>query len=58
VQEYVSENVYRQLAMLRWSVARVELALEDANVDLDSLNGVEVQDSHLKQRAKDFGLQD
>jgi DNA-binding Lrp family transcriptional regulator len=52
VQEYVSENVYRHLAMMRWSLARVELALEDASVDLDSLNGVDAREEELKQRAK------
>jgi hypothetical protein len=52
VQEYVSENVYRHLAMMRWSLARVELALEDASVDLDSLSGVDAKDAELKQRAK------
>jgi hypothetical protein len=53
VQEYVSENVYRQLAMMRRSLARVELALEDANVDLDSLEGVDAKDAELKQRTRE-----
>jgi hypothetical protein len=56
VQEYVSNTVYRQLAMTRWSLSRVEVALEEANVDLDSLNGVEAKESELKQRAKEFGV--
>ena len=53
VQEYVSENVYRQLAMMRRSLARVELALEDANVDLDFLEGVDAKDAELKQRTRE-----
>lgn len=53
VQEYVSENVYRQLVMMRWSLARVELALENASVELGSLDGVDAKDSELKQRAKE-----
>jgi len=56
VQEYVSNTVYRQLAMTRWSLSRVEVALEEANVDFDSLNGVEAKESELKQRAKEFGV--
>jgi DNA-binding Lrp family transcriptional regulator len=56
VQEYVSENVYRQLAMMRWSLARVELALEDTSVGIDSLNGVDAKESELKQRAKEFSV--
>lgn len=57
VQEYVSENVYRQLAIMRWSLARVELAMEDASVDLDSLDGVDAKESELKQRAKNHSTQ-
>jgi DNA-binding MarR family transcriptional regulator len=58
VQEYVSENVYRQLTMMRRSLARVELALEDASVDLGSLDGNGAKESELKQRARDFGVQE
>lgn len=58
VQEYVSETVYRQLVMMRWSLARVELALEEANVDLDSLEGVDAKDLELKQRATGVGVLD
>jgi hypothetical protein len=56
VQEYVSKTVYRQLAMMRWSLSRVEVALEEANVDFDSLDGVETKESELKQRAKEFSV--
>ena len=56
VQKYVSETVYRQLTMIRWSLSRVEVALEEANVELDSLDGVEEKESELKQRAKGFGV--
>jgi hypothetical protein len=52
----VSQTVYRQLAMMRWSLARVELALEDAGVDLNSLDGVDTKDAELKQRAKEVGV--
>jgi len=58
VQEYVSKTVYRQLAMMRWSLSRVEVAIEEANVDLDSLDGVEAKEEELKQRAKEFGFQE
>jgi len=57
VQEYVSENVYRQLAMMRWSLSRIELALEEAGVEFDSFEGTEEKESELKQRAKEFGVQ-
>ena len=58
VQEYVSENVYRQLAMMRWGLARVERALETVRVDLDSIDGVEGRESELKQRLNEFGVQE
>jgi DNA-binding MarR family transcriptional regulator len=58
VQEYVSENVYRQMMMIRWSLARVELALEDANVDLDSLDGVDAKSAELKQRTREVSTRD
>lgn len=58
VQDYLSEYVYRQLAMTRWSLARVELALEGASVDLDEPDGVDAKDSELKQRARAFGIED
>ncbi|TKX86735.1 hypothetical protein EXE43_06805 [Halorubrum sp. SS5] len=58
VQEYVSENVYRQLAMMRWSLARVELALEDVNVDLDSMDGVDAKNAELKQRTREVSTRD
>ena len=56
VQEYVSETVYRQWAMMRWSLSRVEVALEEGGVELDSLDGVGEKESELKQRAKEFGV--
>lgn len=58
VQEYVSQNVYRQLAMLRWSVARMEAAMEKSQwVDLESVEGVERKDAELRERASDFDVQ-
>mgnify|MGYP006276267383 FL=1 len=58
VQEYVSQNVYRQLAMLRWSVARMEAAMEKSQwVDLESVEGVERKDAELRERAGDFDVQ-
>lgn len=57
VQEYVSQTVYRQLAMMRWSLARVELALEDASVELNSLDRVDAKDAELKQRAKEVAFE-
>jgi hypothetical protein len=58
VQQYVSQNVYRQLGMLRWSVARMEAAMESTQwVDLESVEGVDVKDVELKERSKEFDVQ-
>lgn len=58
VQQYVSQNVYRQLSMLRWSVARIEKALEGTQwIDLDSVEAVEGKEAELKERSKDFDVQ-
>jgi uncharacterized coiled-coil DUF342 family protein len=55
VQDYVSQNVYRQLAVLRTSVARMEVALEGSNwIDLDAVEGVEEKEAELKQRGREL----
>lgn len=55
MQEYVGENVYRQMIMMRWVLARAEVALEETGVDLDSIDGVELRDAELRERATEFG---
>jgi DNA-binding transcriptional ArsR family regulator len=56
VQEYVSKTVYANMAMLRWSLARVELSLEEARVDLDAVEGVSEREAEVKARVRDFEL--
>jgi DNA-binding Lrp family transcriptional regulator len=51
-QQYVTENLYQNVRMLRWSVARIELALSDEA--LESVESIGNREECLKQRAKQY----
>ena len=55
LQTYISERVYRNISMLQWSTARLELALEREGGSLTSVDPNE-RLSALKQRAKNFEI--
>lgn len=48
-QRYVSENVYSNPIVMRWCLARVEIALEHAGVNPDSLDRVDAKNAELLQ---------
>lgn len=53
LQRYITETVYRNISMLRWSIARLEIAVETDDRPLGSFDPSE-RISALKQRVKDF----
>jgi len=53
LQRYITETVYRNISMLRWSIARLEIAVETDDRPLGSFDPSE-RISALKQRVKNF----
>lgn len=56
LQTYITETVYQNISMLRWSIARVEIAVETEErvlASLDPSNRV----TALKERARDFEVE-
>lgn len=56
LQTYITETVYQNISMLRWSIARVEIAVETEErvlASLDPSNRV----TALKERTRDFEVE-
>lgn len=56
LQEYITDTLYQNIRMLRWSIARLEVVAEKEGQRLDSIQ-LDDQLTALRRRARDFSLE-